>query len=155
MVGFQPFWTLEKARTSRFLAAFLPPLFLKGFLLEYGCFQDSFSAFSERAKNDASGEKNAFLVHFLRTVPAVPCDAKFLKQMIKKCPKITKNPAFWRACLGPSSWRGSQCMIFRLLAMEKRVWNCFFRLLVIFRQFLRSQHGLNFGLKMALKSILC
>ena len=46
-------------------------------------------------------------------------------------------------------------MIFRLLAMEKRGWNFFFRLLVIFRQFLRSQHGFNFGLKIALKSIFC
>ena len=38
--------------------------------------------------------------------------------------------------------------------MEKRVWKLFLRLLVDFRQFLASQHGLNFGLKMALDALL-
>ena len=45
-------------------------------------------------------------------------------------------------------------MIFRLLAMEKRVWIFFLRLWVDFRKFLASQHGLNFGLKMALDALL-
>ena len=45
-------------------------------------------------------------------------------------------------------------MIFRLLAIEKLSWKFFFRLLVDFRQFLASQHGLNFGLKMAIDALL-
>ena len=46
-------------------------------------------------------------------------------------------------------------MIFRLLAIENRVPNYFLGLLVDFLQFLGSQNGLIFDLKMALKSIFC
>ena len=93
-------------------------------------------------------------MNFLRRSQADQEDANVFQKMIEKCSKIIQNQAFWRPCSGPSSWRGSRVIIFRLLAIEKLSWNFFFRVLVDFRQFLGSQHGLNFDLKMALKSIL-
>ena len=45
-------------------------------------------------------------------------------------------------------------IIFRLLAIENRVPNFCFRLFVDFSQFWASQHGLHFGLKMALDELL-
>ena len=75
-------------------------------------------------------------------------------------PRSLENPAaanrgsriFTKSAFGAKE--RSRVIIFRLLAIENRVPK-FFRLLVIFTQFGGSQHGLNFGLKMALKSIFC
>ena len=103
---------------------------------------------------NSAGEE-LFFVHFLRRSQADQEDANVFQKMIEKCSKIMQNPAFWRPCFGPSSWRGSRVIIFRLLAIEKLSWNFFFRVLVDFRQFLGSQNGLNFDLKMALKSSFC
>ena len=94
MVSFQPFWAPGKPRKSRFLAAFLPPLFLEAFVLENCCFKDSFSAFSERAKNDASAENNAFLVHFLRTIQQFHVMQNPAKKRTKNSQTLTKIQLF-------------------------------------------------------------
>ena len=155
MVGFQPFWTPQKGRKSRFLRSFLGCPFSRPFFLKKLAFLRNFLAFLHVAPKARLDVDSCFLLHFLRTPQAGDGDATCLEKVVQKWPQILENRRFLGYLSATPSWKGSQFIIFRLLAIEKRSWKFFFRLLVIFRQFLGSQHGLNFGLKMALKSIFC
>ena len=126
MVGFQPFWTPQKGRKSIFLRSFLGCPFSRPFFLKKLAFLRNFLAFLHVAPKARLDVDSCFLLHFLRTPQAGDGDATCLEKVVQKWPQILENRRFLGYLSATPSWKGSQFIIFRLLAIEKRSWKFFF-----------------------------
>ena len=107
-------------------------------------FFSSYLALAPTARLDLD---SCFLLLLWRAAHAGDGAAPCLEKGAQKWPKIFENPCFLDPLVAAPSWKGSQCIIFRLLAIENRVWNFFGGLFNLKRQFLGTPKNLNFGLK--------